>query len=273
MNAEAAARFARGNRAPRKHRVLDVGVSAVTYDEAVHVILAAARERTPLTVDHMSVHGLVAARKDPAFRQILNDIDIVAPDGQPVRWALDRLHGTSLPDRVYGPELMSRLCQAAAGEDVGIYLYGGTEDSLTSLRARLAERHRGLHIAGFEAPPFRPLSPEEDRAAAERINASGAGLVFIGLGCPKQEIFAHRHRRDIHAVQLCVGAAFDFHAGRKKMAPRWMQDRGLEWVFRLASEPRRLARRYMVHNSLFVLELGRELLRRESGAGNGHEQS
>jgi len=245
---------------PRKHLLLGVFVSETTYEEAADRILAAARAGVPATVDHMSVHGLVLAGQDASFREVLNDLDIVAPDGQPVRWALNRLCRTRLLGRVYGPELMLRLCQRAAGEGIGIYLYGGEPDTLARLRTNLVARYPGLHIVGSEAPPFRPLTPEEESAAVERINGSGAGLVFIGLGCPKQEIFAHRHRRSIRAVQLCVGAAFDFHARRKKMAPRWMQERGLEWAFRLLSEPRRLARRYLVSNSIFLMKVGREVV-------------
>jgi N-acetylglucosaminyldiphosphoundecaprenol N-acetyl-beta-D-mannosaminyltransferase len=134
------------------------------------------------------------------------------------------------------------------------------------LHARLLDRHRGLRIVGTESPPFRDLTPEEDAAVVARIERSGAGLVFIGLGCPKQELFAAAHAGRIHAVQLCVGAAFDFLAGAKPTAPRWMQDRGLEWLFRLASEPHRLWRRYLVANSLFLAQLGLELARR--GARN-----
>src|SRR5204863_3570670 len=152
--------------------------------------------------------------------------------------------------------LMLRLCRAAAAAGVSIYLYGGNPAVAEKLRANLLAACPGLEIAGYEAPPFRALTPDEDEAVVERINASGAGLVFIGLGCPKQDHFAFEHRDRLRAVQLCVGAAFDFHAGVKKMAPAWMQRRGLEWLFRLGQEPGRLWRRYLVTNSRFVAKLG-----------------
>jgi exopolysaccharide biosynthesis WecB/TagA/CpsF family protein len=170
------------------------------------------------------------------------------------------LHRAGLAERVYGPELMLRLCRGAAAAGVSIYLYGGNPEVAEKLRANLTHLCPGLRIAGYEAPPFRPLTPEEDRAVVERINASGAGLVFIGLGCPKQDVFAYEHRDSIRAVQLCVGAAFDFHAGVKPMAPAWMQRRGLEWLYRLIQEPGRLWRRYLVTNSIFLGKLGTAFL-------------
>jgi exopolysaccharide biosynthesis WecB/TagA/CpsF family protein len=256
----------RDSRWPARHLVLGVPVSAVGPDAAERCILAAAREGRGALVDHLSAHGLSEARRDPSFCEALARFDLVAADGQPVRWALNLLHGAGLRERVYGPALMDRLCARAAAEGLPIYLYGGSREVLVRLSETLRERHRGLCIAGAEAPPFRPLTPAEDRASTERIQRSGARLVFIGLGCPKQELFAAAHADRIHAVQLCVGAAFDFLAGAKPMAPRWMQACGLEWLFRLVSEPRRLWRRYLVANSEFVVRLGGELLRRMLGA-------
>jgi exopolysaccharide biosynthesis WecB/TagA/CpsF family protein len=256
----------RDTRWPVRHLLLGVPVSAAGPDEAERCILAAAREGRAALVDHLSAHGLAEARRDPRFREALARFDLVAADGQPVRWALNLLFGAGLRERVYGPALMDRLCARAAEEGLPIYLYGGSREVLVRLSENLRERHRGLCIAGAEAPPFRPLTPEEARASTERIARSGARLVFVGLGCPKQELFAAAHADRIPAVQLCVGAAFDFLAGTKPMAPRWMQARGLEWLFRLASEPRRLWRRYLVANSEFVVRLGGELLRRKPGA-------
>jgi N-acetylglucosaminyldiphosphoundecaprenol N-acetyl-beta-D-mannosaminyltransferase len=147
---------------------------------------------------------------------------------------------------------MLRLCRRAAEEGVSIYLYGGGPEVLNKLQDNLRRECPGLQIAGSESPPFRELTAAEDDSVVERINASGAGLVFIGLGCPKQDLFAYDHRERLRGVQLCVGAAFDFHAGAKPMAPQWMQRSGLEWLFRLIHEPRRLFRRYLVTNSIFV---------------------
>lgn len=238
---------------PVKRDLFGVGVSVTHYDEVVDTLIAAAKRSESALADFMPVHGLVTAATDSTWRAQLNDFDIVAPDGQPVRWALNRFHKARLSDRVYGPELTRRLCVAAGKQGVSIYLYGSTPQVIDKLNVELPRQCPGLVIAGSESPPFRPLTDEEDAAMVERINASGAGLLFIGLGCPRQEQFAWAHRDRIKAVQLCVGAAFDFHAGMKPMAPAWMQKRGLEWVFRLASEPRRLARRYFVTNTLFSL--------------------
>ena len=179
---------------------------------------------------------------------------------------LNKFHKTELTDRVYGPEFTIRMCAAAAEAGVPIYLYGSSPEVIELLAKNLIEKYPKLIIAGKESPPFRPLTPEEDAAVIERINQSGAKLVFLGTGCPKQEIFAYNHRDSIKGVQLCVGAAFDFHAGKKKIAPAWMQKRGLEWLYRLCSEPKRLFKRYMVTNSIFVMLALREMFRGKPAA-------
>ena len=245
---------------PPKVELFGVRLTPTCYEEAVEAVMRAARWRRGGAVDLMPVHGLVTASRDPAYRRRINRFDIVAPDGQPVRWALNLFHNTGLPDRCYGPELMLRLCDAAAREGVAVYLYGGTPDVVAALKDKLACRFPALRVVGAESPPFRPLTESEDRAAVARINSSGAGILFLGTGCPKQEIFASEHRDRIKAVQVCVGAAFDFHAGKKRMAPAWMQKRGLEWLFRLGQEPGRLWRRYLVTNTIFSLLVGRRLL-------------
>jgi exopolysaccharide biosynthesis WecB/TagA/CpsF family protein len=183
---------------------------------------------------------------------MLNEMDVVAPDGQPVRWALNRLHRAGLTDRVYGPEQTLRACGAAAEAGISVYLYGGTFAATDKFRASLVARFPSLQIAGAEPSPNRPLTQQEDDAVVKRIVESGAGVVLLGLGCPKQEIFAIEHRDRIPAAMLCIGAAFDFHAGVKRMAPRWMQRCSLEWLYRLCQEPRRLWKRYLVTNSIFV---------------------
>lgn len=247
---------------PRKVDLFGIGMSPTTYDEAIEVILAAAARREPAVVACQAVHAVMTACSDPELKRRVNTFDMLTPDGQPVRWAMNLLHRTGLRERVYGPELTLRLCKAAAERGVSVYLYGGSPEVLEKLQASLLGMCPGLQIAGAESPPFRPLSPEEDQAAIERINSSGAGLVFIGLGCPKQDHFAFEHRGSLRAVQLCVGAAFDFHAGAKPMAPEWMQRRGLEWLFRLYQEPRRLWRRYLTTNTLFVAKLAAAWIRR-----------
>lgn len=247
---------------PRRHELFGVRVSATTYEQVVESVLRAAEAGRPAMVDFMSAHGLTTAARDSGYRRRLNDFDVLAPDGQPVRWALNAFHGAGLSDRVYGPELMRRLCRAAAEKGAPIYLYGSSPQVMEALTRRLRAWFPALLIAGAESPPFRPLTTEEDVQVVRRINNSGAKLLFIGVSSPKQEIFAHEHRDRIVAVQLCVGAAFDFHAGTKRMAPPWMQRRGLEWLFRLTQEPGRLWRRYLVVNSTFLLLFAREALRR-----------
>ncbi len=247
---------------PPKHEVLGVSISATTYEEAVETVMRAAKQREQAVVSLHAVHALVTASRDGGLRDAVNRFEMVAPDGQPVRWALNWLYRTGLQERVYGPELMLRLCRQAESQGVSIYLYGSTKPVLAALQAELAERYPDLKIAGGESPPFRPLTEEEDLAVVERINKSGAAIVFVGLGAPKQDLFAHAHRGRVAAVQVCVGAAFDFHAGTLKMAPPWMQRAGLEWAYRLLREPRRLWRRYLVTNSIFAARLATALARK-----------
>lgn len=240
---------------PPKYNLFGVQVSATTCDEACAAILAAARDRRPAVVSAFAVHALIEASGSKELARKANRFAIITPDGQPVRWALNWLHGTRLKHNVRGSELTWKLCERAAREGVSIYLYGSSPATLEALQANLRKNFPELQIAGAESPPFRPLTPEEDAEMVSRVNASGAGLMFLGLGCPKQDHFAAAHADRIQAVQLCVGAAFDFHAGTKSTAPEWMQRRGLEWLFRLWQEPRRLWKRYLVTNTVFLRKL------------------
>jgi N-acetylglucosaminyldiphosphoundecaprenol N-acetyl-beta-D-mannosaminyltransferase len=237
---------------PKKYDLFGVKVSATNYDELVDVMTLAAKRRASAVVSFHAVHAIIESTSDPRLLMKVNRFDAVATDGHPVRWALNHLHGAGLKDRVYGPELMARLCARAAQDAVPIYLYGSTQAVIDLLMQKLPERYPGLQITGAESPPFRALTPEEDTGVVQRINESGAGIVFIGLGCPKQDHFAADHADRIHAVQACVGAAFEFHADTKPTAPKWMQRNGLEWLYRLLSEPRRLWRRYLHTNSAFL---------------------
>lgn len=237
---------------PKKYDLFGVRVAASYYDEVVDVVTQAANERVPAVVSLHAVHAIIESTRDPNLLAKVNRFDAVLPDGQPVRWALNQLHSVGLRERIYGPELMLRLCARAAAEGIPIYLYGSMPDVIGQLQEKLAEKFPDLRIAGAESPPFRALTPEEDEAVVRRINESGAGILFVGLGCPKQDHFAADHADRIHPVQVCVGAAFDFHAGTKPMAPAWMQRRGLEWFYRLSREPRRLWRRYLQTNLIFL---------------------
>ncbi len=247
---------------PRQHDLLGVQISATNYEEATTAIITAAHCRRGAVVSLHPVHAIIECVRDRELMHKVNAFDLVAPDGQPVRWALNRLHDAKLEDRVYGPRLMLRVCEQAAREGVKIFLYGSTDEVLEKLQKNLQERFPELEIAGAVSPPYRALTDTEDAKIVRQINESGAGLVFLGLGCPKQDHFAADHRDQIQAVQLCVGAAFDFHAGNKKTAPEWMQRRGLEWLFRLVQEPGRLWRRYLLTNTMFVVLLAWALLRK-----------
>lgn len=240
---------------PPRLSLLGVPVSWTDYDDATECIITAARERRPALVTALSVHAVITASDDPIYRSIINDFHLATPDGQPVRLALNLLYRTGMRDRVCGSELMLRLCQQAAESSISIYLFGSTTETVTKLRDRLLRQYPNLRIVGCESPPFRPLTLEEDKEVIARLNRSGAGIVFIGLGCPLQDLFAHGHRCSIQAVQVCVGAAFDFLAGTRRRAPRWMQKYALEWLFRLSQEPRRLLKRYTVCNFKFLARL------------------
>jgi len=235
-----------------KRNVLGVAVSVVDYEGAVELIFDAARRRGPLSVTALAVHGLMLGVLDREQRYRLNRFDLVVPDGQPVRWALNWLHRAALRDRVYGPNLMLAACERAAREGLPVYLYGSTPLVLTQLRENLQRRFPNLAFAGMECSRFRKLTLEEKRQLVDRIRESGTGLVFVGLGCPRQEVWAYEFRELLSIPILAVGAAFPFHAGTLPQAPRWMQERGLEWLFRLSSEPLRLWKRYLFLNPLYL---------------------
>jgi exopolysaccharide biosynthesis WecB/TagA/CpsF family protein len=235
-----------------RHNVLGVRISAVDYDAAVEQVIVAARSARPLTVSALAVHGLMTGVLDPVQRHRLNNFDLLVPDGQPVRWALNYLHGTRLADRVYGPNLMLRLCGRAAAEGLPIYLYGCTAEVLEALSTNLTRRFPDLTIAGAQPSRFRRLAPRERDEVVAAIRSSGAALTFVGLGCPRQEVYAFELREALAMPLVAVGAAFNFHAGRLAQAPSLLQRWGLEWGFRLLREPRRLWRRYLLLNPLYV---------------------
>jgi N-acetylglucosaminyldiphosphoundecaprenol N-acetyl-beta-D-mannosaminyltransferase len=245
---------------PRKVALLGTNISVTSYEQALENVIEAARKKVSACVTHLAVHGLVEGNKDLGLRYALNSFDIVAPDGQPVRLALNLIGDAKLTDRCYGPEFMSRVCQQASTEGIGVYLYGSHQNVVEALSHNLSARFPGLRIVGREPSVFRPLTKKEDNELTDRINKSGAKIVFVGLGCPLQEKFAYNHRDKIKAVLICVGAAFDFHSGNKKMAPVWMQRLSLEWFFRLREEPRRLWKRYLFTNTVFLLKIFLQLL-------------
>lgn len=233
-------------RLPARGNLLGVAVSVTDYDEVVRCVLDAARARRGLAVAAADVHAIMQARRDPSFAAVLNAFDIVTPDGQPLRWGLRWTRQARLRERVYGPTLMLRVCEAAAASGDPIFLYGARAQTLALLLPALKKRMPSLRIAGTREGRFRPLTPEEQAADANEIRASGARIVFVGMGCPRQEWWIFHMRRALDLPMLAVGAAFDFHAGVVAQAPRFLQDRGLEWLFRLTREPKRLWRRYVL---------------------------
>ncbi|WP_432844354.1 WecB/TagA/CpsF family glycosyltransferase [Dactylosporangium sp. CA-092794] len=244
-----------------KRNVLGVEVSAVDYDSAVDKVMSAAREGRPLAVTALAVHGVMTGVQDKAHGARLNSFDLVTPDGQPVRWALNLLHRARLADRVYGPDLTLKVLEACATEGLPVYFYGSTQDTLDRLTGKLHDRFPGLKIAGAEPSKFRAARPGEPEEIAARIKASGARVVMVGLGCPRQEIFVYAMKPLVAAPMLAVGAAFDYHAGALKNPPPWMQRNGLEWLWRLGLEPKRLWRRYILLNPNYLARLGAQKAR------------
>lgn len=232
-------------------RILGVQIVASSYDEVVTRCIEWANANESHTVFFADVHMIMEGHEQCGFRSRLNAADMVNPDGMPVVWALRAL-GHRNARRVYGPDAMLALLRAAQDSGIPVGFYGGNEDTLARLICSVDKGFPGIQIVFKMSPPFRQLSKAEDASIVKQITDSGARFLFVGLGCPKQENWIFEHRDCIPAVMFGVGAAFDFLAGTKRQAPRWMMQRGLEWSFRLASEPRRLAGRYLKHNPRFV---------------------
>jgi len=235
-----------------KFNLLGVQVDAVDYDGAVARIVDAAREGRPLTVSALAVHGVMTGVLDAKHRYRLNRFDLLCPDGQPVRWGLNLLYRVKLRDRVYGPDLMLEVCRAAAAEELPVFLLGGRRELLDKLVERLPQLASGLSIAGTRESKFRRLTRAEWKELVDEIRGSGARILFVGLGCPRQEVFAFEAREAVSMPTLAVGAAFNFHSGVLPQAPPSLQRWGLEWLYRLVQEPRRLWRRYLLLNPAYL---------------------
>jgi exopolysaccharide biosynthesis WecB/TagA/CpsF family protein len=244
-----------------KRNLLGILIDAVDYEAATARILAAARDRRPYAVSALAVHGVMTGARDNVHSYRLNRFDMLTPDGQPVRWALNLLHGTKLPDRVYGPTLMLRVCQRAAAEALPVFLYGSAPTVLKRLVPALESRVQGLQIAGAQPSRFRRTTEDEKRSIAETIRESPARIVFVGLGCPRQEVFAYEYRDALSMPVVAVGAAFDYHAGLLREPSPIVQRAGLQWLHRLAQDPRRLWRRYAFGNAAYVGGVLAQMLR------------
>ena len=232
--------------------MLGTRVDPTSYAEATEQILDWAKSAQSRYVCIANVHVVMEAYDSPAFRSQVNAADLVTPDGMPLVWALRR-QGNPDQTRVYGPDLMMTVLKAAARENVAVGLLGGKPEVLDELIRRLGAQFPALDIRYRFSPPFRAIDAREDARIVDEINQSGARILFVGLGCPRQEIWMAEHAGKVQSVMLGVGAAFDFHAGAVRQAPSWMQSIGLEWVFRLSQEPTRLWRRYLYHNPRFVV--------------------
>ena len=248
-------------------RVLDLPVAVVDYAGAVDWIVERARrpEGRAWAVEAANTHVAALARHDADFGAAMARFDLICPDGMPLVWAVNRAArgGRLLTDRVYGPTLMLRTIERSAGQtDLRHFLLGGRESTLTTLRERFARDFPGAVIAGTYSPPFGTWPPDEFERMTDRIRASGANLIWVGLGCPKQERWIAEHKDRLPpGVYFGIGAAFAFHAGEVRQAPAWIQRLGMEWLYRLAAEPRRLWRRYFTYNSLFLWHTLRDTLR------------
>ena len=246
----------------RVREILGLPMAMTDYDGAMDVMdgMIARRERGYVCAT--AVHAIMVGQHDAEMRAALRGSAMTVPDGMPLVWAANLL-GDDLDDRVYGPELMVRYCERSRDAGHRVFLYGGRDQgSLAQLTLNLRLRLPGIQIVGGYSPPFRPLTEDEEQAVADQINASRADVVWVGIGVPKQEKWMAHMRDRIDAPVLAgVGAAFDFHAGRVSMAPQWMQDRGLEWTYRITQEPRRLLPRYLVHNPRFVVRIAAQLVR------------
>ena len=251
---------------PSSAPVLGARIHAISLEMCVEYMIGWARHGEPRCVVACNVHSLVSARQSERFASVLARADLCVPDGAPVAWRL-RQQGFPAQRRVAGPDVMWRCLERAAQTGLPVFFYGGTEETLEALVTRLRQDLPALRIAGTLAPPFRPLTPREDRGVMRTIVRSGARLVFVALGCPRQEAWILSHRGELPGVALAAGAAFDFIAGTQRRAPRWMQRAGLEWLHRLCSEPRRLWRRYVVTNGLFLAWTLGELLRGKPSGG------
>jgi N-acetylglucosaminyldiphosphoundecaprenol N-acetyl-beta-D-mannosaminyltransferase len=235
--------------------IIGVGIDVVDYEGAVSRIIDAASHGRPMKVSALAVHGVMSGVDDPEHLARLNSFDLVTPDGQPVRWAMNWLHGCGLPDRVYGPNLTLDVCRAAVDADLAVYFYGTTSETLALLERRLPTLVPGIRIAGTAPSTFGRSTPDRLDAAAAAVRASGAAICFVGLGCPRQEIFVHENADRLGMPTIAVGAAFDFHAGVMPEPPQWVQRAGLQWLQRLARSPRRLWRRYVILNPRYTVRV------------------
>jgi N-acetylglucosaminyldiphosphoundecaprenol N-acetyl-beta-D-mannosaminyltransferase len=240
-------------------RIIGIRIDDATYSSVSDQVVRWTESGGARYVCAANVHMIMEAYDSVEFRTLVNSADVVTADGMPLVWLM-RVKGRRDQQRVYGPTLMLYVLESAARKKIPVGFYGSKPDVLEMLIKRMQTRYESLNVAFCYSPPFREMNQEEDTAIIEQINQSGARILFVGLGCPKQEVWMAEHRGQVKAVMLGVGAAFDFHAGIKWQAPLWMQMLGFEWLFRLITEPRRLWKRYLYHNPRFIFLAVADLL-------------
>ncbi len=243
-------------------KIIHSRIDVTSYEDSCNRIQNWTTQNTSCYIIAANVHVIMTGYWQPEYQQIINNAALVTPDGMPLVWAM-RLLGIKEQSRVYGPDLMLAWCDRASQNQIPLYLYGGTESTLNKLQHSLKESFPNLIISGSHSPPFRPLTSTEEAADIERIHTSGAKVVFVGLGCPKQEEWMNRQQGKLQAVMIGVGAAFRFHSGEVSQAPRWVMRLGLEWLYRFAKEPRRLWKRYLINNPAFLILFAIQLLLEE----------
>ncbi|MBC8033318.1 MAG: WecB/TagA/CpsF family glycosyltransferase [Chitinophagaceae bacterium] len=246
----------------KKVDLLSISVSTGSYDEFVHTIVNSAQERRSHYTCVANVHMLVEAYSDYKFASVVSNANVITPDGMPLSWALRMLYGIK-QDRVAGMDLLPDLLKRASLQKIPVFFYGGTQTMLKKTVQYIKNNFPELNIAGLYSPPFRTLSASEEEFIIQKINSSGASLVFVALGCPKQEKWMAAMKDRIHAVTVGIGGALPVLVGIQKRAPKWIQNAGMEWSFRLLQEPKRLFKRYAITNTKFLYLLTREYLRQK----------
>lgn len=240
-------------------KILSTKINLATYNSVVDYTIINAKQGNRKFITASAVHLIMESHDQPSVRKALDKANIITPDGVPLVWSLNLL-GAKNQRRVYGPELMLRICLAASHEGIPVGLYGGMANHMNALKNNLYKNSQHLKINYANSPPFRLPTKEEEQKTIEEINKSGVKILFVGLGCPKQELWCSNNLGKIDAVLVSVGAAFDFHSGRVKQAPSWVQTIGMEWVFRLIMEPSRLWKRYLKHNPRFLVLVAKQIL-------------
>ena len=242
----------------KRSNVIEMGVDVTNLKKALHDVERLAKNSTGAYVCVSNVHMCIEVLDSNDFAHVVNSADLVIPDGKPLSWA-QKLLGYKEAEQVRGQDIMNALCASSGEKSLNIGFYGGSSEALlNTVKGKLKESYPDINITYAFSPPFRPLTPEEDVEVITQINDANVNVLFVGIGCPKQERWMAEHKDSLHCVMLGVGAAYDFIAGEKKHAPRWMQKIGMEWMFRLCSEPKRLWRRYLSTNPRFVWHFGKQ---------------